>query len=112
MSIESADDLDEFFDTDDFATPAAVAGPNDFTKTINVILDLAGEETGAYGDSIIDTVEPSFLAKSIDIADVKKGYAVTFPELEPHEDGYGKTYKVEKFRKDEAHTTRVVLKTQ
>lgn len=115
----SKSDLDSFFDTDGVAVAALITGPEvdppaeQFTKTINVILSLAGAEVGAYGDTTVYAIEPSFLAKSTDVADVKKGYTVTFPALEAHEDGYGKTYKVtERFEKDGPQAIRVTLKEQ
>lgn len=112
----NSDDLDSFFEIDGVGVVALITGPAvtppvvQFTKTINVILNVAGNDVPAYTDTIVDTDEPSFLAKSIDVVDVVKGYTVTFPELEAHEDGYGKTYKVERVQKDGAQTTRVTLK--
>ena len=112
MSLETAEDLDTtFFDTDDFATAAAVTGPDDFEKTIKVHFDLTGESNPVYVDTDVSTSEPSMLCKSPDLADIEPGMTVTFPNLEAHEDGYGKTFKLTaRVVAEGAGTSRIYLK--
>lgn len=109
-------DLDSFFETDGVGVKAHVLGPAvtppavQFSKDINVIFDRGGQAIAPYPETEIDVDDPSFIAKSTDLGDVKKGYTVTFPDLASHEDGYGKTYEVARFSPDGAQTTKVTLK--
>lgn len=111
MSFESADELDEFFDTDDFATRGVITS-DAFTKTLNVIFDADTEEVSPFPETDIVAVKPSFICKNVDLADVEPGMTFTMPDLEAHEDGYGKTYKLTPRIVSEGgpQTSRVYLK--
>jgi hypothetical protein len=116
MSLETVDDLDSFFDTADFAVAAQILGPpvlspaHQFNRTLNVVFDENGLAVTLYGDTDVETPAPVFEAKSVDLVDVKRGYTVTFPDLEAHEDGYSKTYKVERIASSGVQTSKVYLK--
>jgi hypothetical protein len=96
----SKSDLDSFFDTDGVAVTGVITGPavdppaEQFTKTINVIFSEDTQDVALYGDSNMIASNPSFVCKSTDLADVDPGMTFTMPDLESHEDGYGKTYKI------------------
>lgn len=114
MPFDDEEDLDSFFDTDDggAATQAIITDPadDDFGPlTINVIFDGDTEGIAVYGDTNVEAPKPSFLCKSTDIASVKRKLAVTFPNLEAFEDGYGKTYKIERIAREGVNTSRVHL---
>jgi hypothetical protein len=115
----SSEDLDSFFDTDGVAVKGVITGPavtppaEQFTKTINVIFSEASQELPLYGDTDVVASEPSFLCKGTDLAGgVDPGMTFTMPDLEAHEDGYGKTYKLTPRIVSEGgpQTSRVYLK--
>ena len=107
----SKTDLDSFFETDGVGVDAVITGPDDFTGTLNVIFDLNGQGVSVYGDTDVSTSEPSMLCKSAELADIEPGMQVTFPNLEAHEDGYGKTFKLTaKVVAEGAGTSRIYLK--
>jgi hypothetical protein len=104
------EDLDSLFDTDDLAVEALITGPSPFTKTVNAILDMNTLAIDMYGETSVEASDPWFECKSIDLADVKRGMSVRFPNLESHEDGYGKSFEVARIASAGVQTSRVYLK--
>ena len=117
MPVESAADLDSFFDTDYFATRGIITGPAvtpplvQFTRELNVIFDADTNEVALYPETDVAAANPSFLCKSMDLAGVKRGMTFQMPDLAAHEDGYGKTYEITpRILREGKNTSRVHLK--
>jgi hypothetical protein len=113
----SKKDLDSFFDTDGVAVKGVITGPAvtspavQFTKTINVIFRGAAQEVPFYGETDVVASEPSFLCQNTDLANVDPGMTFTMPDLELHEEGYNKTYKITpRIVAEGVQTSRIYLK--
>src|SRR4051794_3153308 len=96
----SKSDLDSFFETDGVGVKGVITGPavtppaEQFTRTLYVIFSIDNENVDIYGDSNVAAEVPQFLCKTADLADVKARMTFTMPDVEDHEDGYGKTYEI------------------
>jgi hypothetical protein len=110
------DDLDSFFDTDGVGVVAVILGPEvispavQFTKTINVIFTENTLAVAIYSETNVEAEDPSFECRSTDLANVKRGYGVTFPNLEAHEEGYQKSYEIARIAASGVQTSKVYLK--
>jgi hypothetical protein len=111
-----SDDIDSFFELDGVAVVALITGPAvvspavQFTRTINAVFDEKSEAVALYGDTDVEAPDPVFECKSTDLAGVKRGMGVTFPEVAAHEEGYGNSYKVERIAAAGVQTSKVYLK--
>jgi len=110
MGLETSEDILLFFDTDDFADECVITGPetdppeDQFTRTLNVILNTETEAVTLY-DTNVESPSPSFLCREVDlmtagVVDVKRGYTVTVRGLE---------FTVERIAMDQAGTATVYL---
>jgi len=86
-------DLDSFFETGPQGM-AVVAEIDDGMITVAGIFDLAAQDVALAAETGVDTDEPMIECRTTDVVTVKRGMLLTMPDLQPHEDGYGKTYKV------------------
>jgi hypothetical protein len=122
----SKSDLDSFFDTDGVAVATRIFTPDDagnvamteedppapvFLRSIKVIFSSEGQPVDVYSDTNVEGSDDSFLCKTTDLAGVKKGMQVDFPDLEAHEEGYGQAYEVtSRIAREGPQTSRVYLK--
>src|SRR5215208_1339789 len=96
-----AEELELFFDTDDFAVAANITDGNDFDRDINVIFDNSTEGIGLYENTSVEAASPQFEAASTDLIGVKRGMVVTIAS---------KVYTVERIRKvGDGATSRVEM---
>jgi hypothetical protein len=105
----SKSDLDSLFDTDGVGVAGRIFTADDdgnvamseddppvpvFLRELDVIFSEDTQDVPMYGETDVVASNPSFVCKSTDLADVDPGMTFTMPDLESHEDGYGKTYKI------------------
>lgn len=95
-----AEDLDQFFDTDDFGVSATI-NTTPAPTTINVIFDTPTEGVLMY-ESAVEADAPGFECKTSDLAGVTVGNTATINAV---------VYKIKKIRHDGTGTSRVTLKT-
>jgi hypothetical protein len=100
MSVETDEDLDSFFDTEDFADECVITGANDFSHTLNVILNTGTEPVEFAGVINIEAPNPSFVCKESDLSGVKKGMTATVRD---------KSYKIERLAFDQVDVATVYL---
>ena len=109
MSIETDEDLDEFFDTEDFADECVITGANDFSRTLNGILNTGTEAVEFAGVINVEAPNPSFVCKESDLdglgpfqegGPVKKGMTATVRD---------KSYKIERIANDQQGVSTVYL---
>jgi hypothetical protein len=65
-----------------------------FWREVNAIFFSDTQEISLYPESNAEASDPSIVVKQTDVAGVKRGYRVVFPNVEPHEEGYGQTFEV------------------
>jgi hypothetical protein len=127
----SKSDIDSFFETDGVgvatrielvdSSGAQVMTDDDppvaaYDKTINTRFREEGKDIDVYSETGVSTSEPSFLCKqtaAADFPDTSSGQwlRVTFPGVESHEEGYGKTYRIEpRILAEGVQSARVYLK--
>jgi len=90
-----AEDLDQFFDDDDFAVEAVFTRGADTIATCLVIFDVPTEFV-EMGEVSVSADRPFCYAKSADVADVKRGDTCTIDSVDytvtlPKPDGTGVT---------------------
>jgi hypothetical protein len=97
MPLETASELLEFFDTDDSAIVAHITGPNGFAVSFPVIVDDDTQDVPLY-ETNVDVPKVTFLARDLDVARVRAGMVVNFPDVaadDPlHARLRGKTFEV------------------
>jgi hypothetical protein len=120
-------DLDSFFDIEpgvgvlaqifkpdangdiemDQGTPPAPV----FLREVNAIFFSDTQQVSLYPETSVEASDPSLVVKATDVAGVKRGYRVTMPDLEAHEDGYGQTFEITPRNAGESvQTMRLYLK--
>ncbi len=104
------ENIDPFFDTvRGFAIEALISDGNKFSRRINVIFDQNSQAVDVYGETNVEAGDPSFQCKSTDLNGVARGMTVKFPNARADEEGYGKSYRTERFVAEEPGVTRVHL---
>lgn len=110
---ETAADLESFFDTDDFAIVAHITGAGGFDRSINAIFDDNTDSVGTYGDTDVEVDKLSFECPSVHLRGVKRGFSVTFPEVESDDPVFGflvgHTYQVKRIAGEGIGTSRVSI---
>ena len=122
----SKSDLDSLFDTDGVGVAGRIFTADEngdpamtedeppvpvFLRELNVIFTIGGQDVPVYNETDVATEQPSFLCKTTDLAGVKKGMRFEMPNLESHEDGYGKSYQVtSRILREDSQASRVYLK--
>jgi hypothetical protein len=101
LPIESPDDLASFFETDDFAVECVITGPDDFEKTLNVILDAITEPVDMYGDTNVEVSNHHFICREADLVNVKRGMTATVE---------GRAYTIARIAVDQVGVATVYLK--
>ena len=108
MGIESADDLSDFFLTDDFGVAASYTPDGGSASTVNVLFDNPFNSVPlGTGERDVESNTPTALAISSDVASVAHGDAIVIS---------GITYSIVGVRKDSGSgyqgTTLLVLEEQ
>ena len=108
MTIESADDLSDFFLTDDFGVAATYTAAGESAATINVLFDVPFDSVPLdTGEVNVESNTPTALAISSDVASVAHGDAIVIS---------GITYSIVGVQKDSGSgyqgTTLLVLEEQ
>ena len=108
MGIESADDLSDFFLTDDFGVAASYTPDGGSASTINVLFDDPFSSVPLdTGERDVESNTPTALAISSDVSSVAHGDAIVIS---------GVTYAIVGVQKDSGSgyqgTTLLVLETQ
>jgi len=108
MGIESADDLSDFFLTDDFGVAATYTPDGGSASTINVLFDNPFNSVPLdTGERDVESNTPTALAISSDVSSVAHGDAIVIS---------GVTYAIVGVQKDSGSgyqgTTLLVLETQ
>jgi hypothetical protein len=108
MGIESADDLSDFFLTDDFGVAASYTPDGGSASTVNVLFDNPFNSVPLdTGELDVETNTPTALAISSDVASVAHGDAIVIS---------GITYSIVGVQKDSGSgyqgTTLLVLEQQ
>jgi len=108
MGIESADDLSDFFLTDDFGVAASYTPDGGSASTINVLFDNPFNSVPLdTGERDVESNTPTALAISSDVASVAHGDAIVIS---------GVTYAIVGVQKDSGSgyqgTTLLVLEEQ
>ena len=108
MGIESADDLSDFFLTDDFGVAASYTPDGGSASTINVLFDNPFNSVPLdTGERDVESNTPTALAISSDVASVAHGDAIVIS---------GVTYSIVGVQKDSGSgyqgTTLLVLEEQ
>ena len=107
MGIESADDLSDFFLTDDFGVAATYTAAGESAATINVLFDDPFSSVPLAGERDVESNTPTALAISSDVSSVAHGDAIVIS---------GVTYAIVGVQKDSGSgyqgTTLLVLETQ
>ena len=96
------EDLDQFFDTDDFAVPCSI----DTTppRSIDVIFSRPTESVSMY-EAQVEAPAPFLLCKTGDLAGVRSGRSGNSATID------AVAYKIERIEHEGAGTSRVYLKT-
>jgi hypothetical protein len=108
MTIESADDLSDFFLTDDFGVAASYTPDGGSASTVNVLFDNPFNSVPLdTGERDVESNTPTALAISSDVASVAHGDAIVIS---------GVTYAIVGVQKDSGSgyqgTTLLVLEEQ
>ena len=108
MGIESADDLSDFFLTDDFGVAASYTPDGGSASTVNVLFDNPFNSVPLdTGERDVESNTPTALAISSDVSSVAHGDAIVIS---------GVTYAIVGVQKDSGSgyqgTTLLVLETQ
>ena len=108
MGIESADDLSDFFSTDDFGVAASYTPDGGSASTVNVLFDNPFNSVPLdTGERDVESNTPTALAISSDVASVAHGDAIVIS---------GVTYAIVGVQKDSGSgyqgTTLLVLEKQ
>jgi len=108
MGIESADDLSDFFLTDDFGVAASYTPDGGSASTVNVLFDNPFNSVPlGTGERDVESNTPTALAISSDVASVAHGDAIVIS---------GITYSIVGVQKDSGSgyqgTTLLVLEEQ
>lgn len=82
MSIESDDDLNDFFALDDFGTAAKFTASGKRTKTINGIFDNPQVSKNATDHVEITIPKPQFTCRTVDVPGVADGDLLTIGTTE------------------------------
>jgi tRNA pseudouridine-54 N-methylase len=69
--IETADDLAEFFLTEDFAVDCLLTGPSGYSKTIAVILNTTSDPVALY-ETNVEAPTPHFICRAVDLVDLQR----------------------------------------
>lgn len=73
-----AEDLTQFFDTDDFAVAAVIKQPDGtVVRTANVILDTPTQEEILLGGGKVTAQTPKAVGRTTDLGDVQRNYTLT-----------------------------------
>jgi hypothetical protein len=99
--FESAD-LDTFWETgrNVDATRAVITDGASFHLEVPGVFDVASQDIALGAESGVDVDEPTIKCKATDVAAVRRGMFLTMPDLEAHEDGYGKNYQIKRITGD------------
>jgi hypothetical protein len=87
-----AEDLTQFFETDDFAVEAEIQQPDStVVRSVNVILETPSKEERFFSSGSITNSTPKATAQTSDLDGVKRGYLLviagtTYELTEPPED--------------------------
>jgi hypothetical protein len=109
VPFETQEDLESFFEIGD-GTEAHVTDGQKFGRTFPVIFDEGSEAVSVYDDTSVEAGDASLECLTSNLAGVKRGMKVTFPNAEKHEGCSGKTYEVARWKVEGAGTSRVHLK--
>ena len=106
------EDLESFFEVDGVGVLGRITGPGPppFALDIKGVFDLGWQDVSVYAETGVDTDEPVFECATVELVGVKKGMALTMPDLEAHEDGFGVTYKIERLAPAGVQSTRIFLR--
>ncbi|HEX8773259.1 MAG TPA: hypothetical protein VF735_06600 [Pyrinomonadaceae bacterium] len=90
-----AEDLTQFFDTEEFAVVAALKQSNGTViRNANVIFNDPNQDAQMFAETV-EADAPFIIARSVDVSDMKDGYKVTIGATTyrvigtPHQDGTG-----------------------
>ena len=95
-SVESATDLSEFFDTDEFGLAASYTVTGGSAATVNGMFDEGHVAVDVGGQVQVTNVAPQFQCATSDVSSADKGDAITvnsvaYTVVEVHPDGTGVT---------------------
>jgi len=105
----AAEDLASFFETDGHGIKGVITGPS-FSRELNGVFDLTSQDMPIYPETNVDADDAIFECKTTDLAGVARGMRLDFPELEPHEDGYGKSFQICRLALAGTQSTKIHLK--
>lgn len=102
MAVETAEDLAQFFEADEFAVTATFTRGGSAVTAALVIFDDPSQGTQLY-DAEVEEPAPSLSAPASSLAPVKRGDDVSV--------GGAGAFKVERIRRDGAGLVRLDLRT-